>query len=131
MKGHNKLWSIVGFVLVVLAILAGTYVSVIGVGAKHQGSAKNIKLGLDLAGGVSITYEVNESNPSAEDMRDTVYKLQQRVSVYSTEAEVYQKAPTGSMWRSPAFIMLRKCWKLWEIPGQSSFMRHPQTVTQG
>ena len=81
MKGHNKLWSIVGFVLVVLAILAGTYVSVIGVGAKHQGSAKNIKLGLDLAGGVSITYEVNESNPSAEDMRDTVYKLQQRVSV--------------------------------------------------
>ena len=91
MKGHNKLWSIVGFVLVVLAILAGTYVSVIGVGAKHQGSAKNIKLGLDLAGGVSITYEVNESNPSAEDMRDTVYKLQQRVSVYSTEAEVYQE----------------------------------------
>ena len=60
-------------------------------GGTHQGSAENIKLGLDLAGGVSITYEADESNPSAEDMRDTVYKLQQRVSAYSTEAEVYQE----------------------------------------
>ena len=90
MKNHN-IWNILGFVLVILAILAGTYVSVVGVGEKHQGSAQNIKLGLDLAGGVSITYEANESNPSAEDMRDTVYKLQQRVGVYSTEAEVYQE----------------------------------------
>ena len=90
MKNH-KIWNILGFVLVILAILAGTYVSVVGVGEKHQGSAQNIKLGLDLAGGVSITYEANESNPSAEDMRDTVYKLQQRVGVYSTEAEVYQE----------------------------------------
>ncbi len=90
MKNH-KIWNILGFVLVILAILAGTYVSVVGVGEKHQGSAPNIKLGLDLAGGVSITYEANESNPSAEDMRDTVYKLQQRVGVYSTEAEVYQE----------------------------------------
>ena len=90
MKNH-KIWNILGFVLVILAILAGTYVSAVGVGEKHQGSAQNIKLGLDLAGGVSITYEANESNPSAEDMRDTVYKLQQRVGVYSTEAEVYQE----------------------------------------
>ncbi len=90
MKNH-KIWNILGFVLVILTILAGTYVSVVGVGEKHQGSAQNIKLGLDLAGGVSITYEANESNPSAEDMRDTVYKLQQRVGVYSTEAEVYQE----------------------------------------
>ena len=56
-----------------------------------QGSARNIKLGLDLAGGVSITYEADEENPSAEDMNDTVYKLQKRVESYSTEAEVYQE----------------------------------------
>ena len=50
-----------------------------------------IKLGLDLAGGVSITYQAKEENPSAEDMADTRYKLQQRVQNYSTEAEVYQE----------------------------------------
>lgn len=51
----------------------------------------DIKLGLDLAGGVSITYQAKEENPSAEDMSDTIYKLQQRVEGYSTEAEVYQE----------------------------------------
>ncbi len=51
----------------------------------------NIKLGLDLAGGVSITYQAVEANPSDEDMADTVYKLQQRVQNYSTEAEVYRE----------------------------------------
>lgn len=39
----------------------------------------DIKLGLDLAGGVSITYQTLISDPSAEDMSDTVYKLQQKV----------------------------------------------------
>jgi SecD/SecF fusion protein len=51
----------------------------------------DIKLGLDLAGGVSITYQAKEEKPSAEDMKDTIYKLQQRVENYSTEAEVYQE----------------------------------------
>ena len=51
----------------------------------------DIKLGLDLAGGVSITYQAKEENPFAEDMSDTIYKLQQRVESYSTEAEVYQE----------------------------------------
>ena len=51
----------------------------------------DIKLGLDLAGGVSITYQAKEENPSEEDMADTIYKLQQRVQNYSTEAEVYKE----------------------------------------
>ena len=117
MKNH-KIWNILGFVLVILAILAGTYVSVVGVGEKHQGSAQNIKLGLDLAGGVSITYEANESNPSAEDMRDTALRLR-----------FIRKAQTGSTWRSPAFTMLRKFWKPLEIRERSNFMKRPQTVT--
>lgn len=52
---------------------------------------KNIKTGLDLSGGVSITYQAKDSNPSAEDMSDTVYKLQKRVEQYSTEAQVYKE----------------------------------------
>ena len=51
-----------------------------------------IKQGLDLAGGVSITYQVvGDEDPSDEDMSDTVYKLQKRVETYSTEALVYRE----------------------------------------
>lgn len=54
-------------------------------------SMNDIKLGLDLAGGVSITYQAVDENPTAEQMSDTIYKLQQRVQNYSMEAEVYQE----------------------------------------
>lgn len=50
-----------------------------------------IRLGLDLQGGVSVTYEAVKENPTAEEMQDTVYKMQKRVEDYSTEASVYQE----------------------------------------
>ncbi len=61
-----------------------------GVDLKGTGAAKNINLGLDLEGGVSITYQVKGDKPSQKDMEDTVYKLQKRVEQYSTEAQAYQ-----------------------------------------
>ncbi len=68
------------------------YMAAYGVGENSFGAAKDINLGLDLAGGVSITYQaVGDEEPSAEDMADTIYKLQKRVESYSTEAEVYQE----------------------------------------
>ncbi len=79
--------------IVMLALLGGIgYSAVFGLGADKSGSLSSIDLGLDLAGGVSITYEVvGEENPDKEDMADTIYKLQQRVDQYSTEAQVYQE----------------------------------------
>ncbi len=79
--------------LCVLLILAGvTYIDIFGVNPEGDGSASDIKLGLDLAGGVSITYQVvGEEDPSATDMSDTIAKLQKRVENYSTEAIVYQE----------------------------------------
>ena len=78
--------------LVIAAITCGLLFTCIkGIGPTGTGSAKNIKLGLDLAGGVSITYQTVDKNPSDEDMADTVYKLQKRVENYSTEASVYQE----------------------------------------
>ena len=76
-----------------IVILAGLgYVSVFGVGENKSGSASRVKQGLDLAGGVSITYQVvGEEEPSSADMSDTIYKLQKRVENYSTEAQVYQE----------------------------------------
>ncbi|MCC8139209.1 MAG: protein translocase subunit SecD [Lachnospiraceae bacterium] len=68
------------------------YTAAYGLGESGFGAAKDISLGLDLAGGVSITYQaVGDEEPSAEDMADTIYKLQKRVESYSTEAEVYQE----------------------------------------
>ena len=79
--------------LVVLLLLGGLgYTAVKGLGADKSGSLDSINLGLDLAGGVSITYEVvGEETPDKEDMADTIFKLQQRVDQYSTEAQVYQE----------------------------------------
>ena len=82
--------AVLGGAVVLLLILV--YTAAFGIGKTGTGSMKNIVLGLDLSGGVSITYEaVGDENPSAEDMNDTVYKLQQRVDGYSTEAHVYQE----------------------------------------
>ena len=79
--------------LCVLLILVGvTYIDIFGVNPAGDGSASDIKLGLDLAGGVSITYQVvGDENPSSTDMSDTIAKLQKRVENYSTEAVVYQE----------------------------------------
>ena len=89
MKKSKAMISLIVFVLI-LGLLG--YTAVFGVGSDKSGSASSIKLGLDLAGGVSITYQVvGDENPDAEDMNDTIYKLQQRVQNYSTEAQVYQE----------------------------------------
>ncbi len=78
--------------LLTLAVMAGLiYGAAVGYGAGQTGAAKNIKLGLDLAGGVSITYQTVIDNPTQEQMDDTIYKLQRRVEGYSTEALVYQE----------------------------------------
>ncbi|MDD3661392.1 MAG: protein translocase subunit SecDF, partial [Lachnospiraceae bacterium] len=79
-------------IIIVLLITGLAYTAVMGIGTEKAGSASQIKQGLDLAGGVSITYQaVGEENPSAEDMADTIYKLQKRVESYSTESQVYQE----------------------------------------
>ncbi|MBP3488976.1 MAG: protein translocase subunit SecD [Roseburia sp.] len=77
--------------IVILAALAGlAYYASIILSSTGIGETMSIPLGLDLSGGVSITYQVMDENPSAEDMSDTIYKLQKRVEGYSTEASVYQ-----------------------------------------
>ncbi len=79
--------------IVILALTIGIgYIDIKGTDAQGTASAKDISLGLDLAGGVSITYQVvGDENPDSTDMADTIYKLQQRVEGYSTEAIVYQE----------------------------------------
>ena len=88
----KKSKGIITLVLTALVIVALGYVALWGIGTEKAGSASSIKQGLDLAGGVSITYQVvGDEKPSNEDMSDTIYKLQKRVGIYSTEAQVYQE----------------------------------------
>jgi SecD/SecF fusion protein len=78
--------------LATLAVAAFlTFMAVVGFGENKVFSASAIKKGLDLAGGVSITYETVEDDPDAEDMNDAIYKLQLRADAYSTEANVYKE----------------------------------------
>ena len=87
----KKSKGIVVLLLTAIITVFLCYTAGIGLGPTGTGAAKNIKTGLDLSGGVSITYQAKDSNPSAEDMSDTVYKLQKRVEQYSTEAQVYKE----------------------------------------
>ena len=76
--------------VILVAFVGLAYYASIILSSTGIGEDMSIPLGLDLSGGVSITYQVVDENPSAEDMSDTIYKLQKRVDSYSTEASVYQ-----------------------------------------
>lgn len=89
MKSKKKSWLVL--IVVVLMIAACGYVSAYGYGKDHIGTAKNIKLGLDLAGGVSITYEAVGDDVDSQDLKDATYILQKRAEGYTPDAEVYQE----------------------------------------
>ena len=83
-----------GIIVLVLTVIITAflcYTAAVGIGPTGTGAARNIKTGLDLAGGVSITYQAKDDNPSREDMADTTYKMQKRVEQYSTEANAFQE----------------------------------------
>lgn len=83
LKGVFRLVAVFG----VIALLVFT--TFFGFGQGKKLSASCIKQGLDLAGGVSITYQTVKENPTADEMADVQYKLQMRADVYSTESAVY------------------------------------------
>ncbi|NLL93984.1 MAG: protein translocase subunit SecD [Clostridiales bacterium] len=89
----KKLKSSILFILCI-AVIAGLCLLTrygITINGMNKGSAQNIVLGLDLEGGVSVTYEAVGDVPSAEDMSDTVYKLQLRANELAAESDVYQE----------------------------------------
>lgn len=86
---NQKAKSVLIIVLFLLITAGCAYVDLYGL--LGSGKAEDITLGLDLAGGVSITYEIEDENATAEDIADTVYRLQRRVDGYSKEGEVYRQ----------------------------------------
>ena len=98
---NSKVKGVLQVLLVLVLIAAFAFVAARGIGGAHRGSAKNIRLGLDLEGGVSVTYQAYKTastgkrtgeQPTDKDMADTIYKMQKRVeTLESTEAAVYQE----------------------------------------
>lgn len=88
---NSKTKGVLQILLVVVLIAAFSYVALAGIGSAHKGSAKNIRLGLDLKGGVSVTYQAKKTDPTDQEMSDTIYKMQKRVEDFSTEASVYKE----------------------------------------
>lgn len=128
-KNRNPKQSAILTILAVILVAAVCIFTVFaGLGKDHKGSAKNIELGLDLAGGVSITYEINEDNPSETDVKDTIYKLQKRVENYSTEAEVYQEGDKRITVEIPGVTDANKILEELGKPGDLSFMTEDGTV---
>jgi len=76
--------------LVLAATIGLSYYASLILEATSTKGEMSIPLGLDLSGGVSITYQIVDEDPTEEDMSDTIYKLQKRVEGYSTESAVYQ-----------------------------------------
>ncbi|MBO7364673.1 MAG: protein translocase subunit SecD [Lachnospiraceae bacterium] len=91
MKINSKKAGIITLVVSALLIGLVLFTAIRGYGANYSGSITDIKLGLDLRGGVSITYQVTGETPDAQDMSDTITKLRDRAYDYSTEANVYQE----------------------------------------
>ena len=87
----KKSRGILVLILTVFMTAFLVFTSAVGLGPTGTGAAKNIKRGLDLSGGVSITYEASKKNPTDDEMSDTIYKLQKRVENYSSEAQVYKE----------------------------------------
>lgn len=85
-----KKWkSVVLFIISLLVTAFLSYVVIFGIA--DRGKASYIKQGLDLKGGVSITYEVVDEDFSSTDFKDTINKLQLRINNFSTEAEAYSE----------------------------------------
>ena len=96
MKNMKKGQAIAWLIAIVLIFGAMAYYAGIIVTGTMKGNDNSLKLGLDLAGGVSITYEAEGDTPTDEEMADTITKLSQRIEndlgeeASTTEASVYQ-----------------------------------------
>ena len=115
-------------VLVLIATVLLTaflvFTAAVGIGPTGTGAAKHIKTGLDLSGGVSITYETSKESPSEDEMKDTVYKLQKRVEQYSTEAQVYQEGANRIIVEIPGVTDANKILEELGKPGSLYFIAH-------
>ncbi len=87
----TKRKAVINLIIFFLLLAGGIYMAIAGVGQNESGKTANVPLGLDLQGGLSVTYEIQDEKPTSDEINATVDKLQRRVDAYSSEGEVYQE----------------------------------------
>lgn len=87
----TKRKAVINLIIFFLLLAGGIYMAIAGVGKNESGKTANVPLGLDLQGGLSVTYEIQDEKPTKDEIDATVDKLQRRVDEYSSEGEVYQE----------------------------------------
>ena len=112
------IYSIIVVVLLVGLVLTAFF----GLNGKGYGSTYDIDLGLDLAGGVSITYQIKEDNFTSQDVEDTIYKLQKRVEGKSTESQVYKEGDNRITVEIPGVTDANEILKELGTPGSLEFL---------
>ena len=120
----KKSKGIVVLLLTLILTVFFCFTAAVGIGPTGTGAAKHINTGLDLAGGVSITYQVKGDKPSQADMDDTVYKLQNRVEQYSTEAQAYLVGDNRISIEIPGVSDANKILEELGQPGSLYFIKH-------
>ncbi|MBR1866409.1 MAG: protein translocase subunit SecD [Lachnospiraceae bacterium] len=114
--------SVLTILIFILALALGTFTTVVGLGKEHIGTAENIILGLDLAGGVSITYQIKDENPTDQEISDTVERLQMRADTYSTDSNVYREGSDRISIEIPGVTDANKILEELGKPGALEFM---------
>ena len=127
----KKTKSIVLFIISMVVICASILVTIFGIDSHNTGSAGNITLGLDLQGGVSITYEVQDEDFTSEDLEDTIYKLQLRVAEYSSDAVVYQEGTDRIVVEIPGVYDTEEVIENLGTPGSLQFVTYDETDDDG
>lgn len=117
---NQKFKAILTIILFLIATLGLAYIDLFGLAG--SGKAEDIKLGLDLAGGVSITYGIVGDDVSADDLKDTIYRLQKRVDGYSTEGEVYKQGDNRIAIEIPGVTNATEILEELGQPGSLEFM---------
>ena len=87
----TKRKAVINLIIFFLLLAGGIYMAIAGVGQNESGKTANVPLGLDLQGGLSVTYEIQDEKPTSDEIKATVDKLQRRVDSYSSEGDVYQE----------------------------------------
>ena len=106
MKKRNSSGKyIAGLILLIALCVFGAFITTKGITKKKIGRASNIELGLDLAGGVSITYEGWHILPYLREIPEAVGNFPEHVR--RSVSFGLQSVPAPEYQRQEPFLILR------------------------
>ena len=65
----TKRKAVINLIIFFLLLAGGIYMAIAGVGQNESGKTANVPLGLDLQGGLSVTYEIQDEKPTSDEIK--------------------------------------------------------------